>query len=330
MTIYSLTYIDANNTSGFNFSSTHLGVGSVFTPTETDITTLELEDDDGFLHEQGTDPGATPGTALNDPSNLGTTGYEVGEQVQYFSSYEVTGSDGSTGTLYYMSNYSGSGIQGVTSTIPFTAGVTYTVGAQVSNVPLPYETLAPCFVRGTNIATETGETPIENLSVGDLVLTKNGPRPIRWIGSTIIWATRDIAPILIRKGALGNHQDLRVSPQHRMLISGCWAELLFGENEVLVAAKALINDKTIIRVEGGSVEYFHILFDIHEIVFSEGIPSESFHPGEWGLKAFGHETREEIFRLFPELRRDCTAYGPSAHLSLTNYEAAVLGDAMWC
>ena len=88
-----------------------------------------------------------------------------------------------------------------------------------------------CFTRGTLIKTDQGERPIEELAAGDMVLTMDhGYQPIRWIGSSKRAATGDLAPILIRKGALGNDRDLRVSPQHRMLLQGWQAELLFGAN----------------------------------------------------------------------------------------------------
>ena len=87
-----------------------------------------------------------------------------------------------------------------------------------------------------------------------------------------------MAPILIRKGALGNTRDLRVSPQHRMLLSGWQAEVLFGESEVLATAKSLVNDHSILREEGGEVKYFHILFDSHEIVYAEGAHPKASTP----------------------------------------------------
>ena len=66
----------------------------------------------------------------------------------------------------------------------------------------------------------------EKLAAGDMVVTMDhGPQPIRWIGSSKR-PDRQLAPILIRKGALGNTRDLRVSPQHRMLLSGWQAEVL--------------------------------------------------------------------------------------------------------
>ena len=184
-----------------------------------------------------------------------------------------------------------------------------------------------CFTSGTRIATLSGDRRIEDLVEGDLVLTMDrGYQPIRWIGSTKVRATGDLAPILIRKGALGNDRDLRVSPQHRMLLQGWQAEMLFGEEEVLATAKSLVNDHSILRDEGGEVEYFHILFDTHEIIYAEGAPSESFYPGEQGWKALDQATRDEILMLFPELEAsDHASYGASVRASLKHGEGQLLG-----
>ena len=187
-----------------------------------------------------------------------------------------------------------------------------------------------CFAQGTWVTTPSGQVPIEELAAGDMVVTMDhGPQPIRWIGSSKRPATGNMAPILIRKGALGNTRDLRVSPQHRMLLSGWHAEVLFGEREVLATAKSLVNDHSILREEGGEVEYFHMLFDTHEIVYAEGAPSESFHPGAEGWKALDKPTRNEILELFPQLANgnfDC--YGPSARASLKHKEGSLLSHSM--
>ena len=187
-----------------------------------------------------------------------------------------------------------------------------------------------CFASGTRVATVSGDRRIEDLVAGDLVLTMDrGYQPIRWIGSSKVSAKGDLAPILIRKGALGNARDLRVSPQHRMLLQGWQAEMLFGEQEVLATAKSLVNDHSILRDEGGEVEYFHMLFNTHEIIWAEGAPSESFHPGEQGWKALDQATRDEILTLFPELVDGrFEDYGTSARTSLKHSEGQLLSEAL--
>lgn len=188
-------------------------------------------------------------------------------------------------------------------------------GSAVSGDSLTFDTTnVVCFVRGTHIIAQNGETRIQDLRPGDLVLTTDrGFQPIRWIGSRRVPGKGKLAPILISRDALNNHRDLYVSQQHRMLLSGWWSELMFAETEVLTAAKHLVNDSTIRRVEQDEVEYFHMLFDRHEIVFAEGIPSESFHPGEQGWSTLCEEARAEILEIFPELADQAfSGYGPTA------------------
>lgn len=187
-----------------------------------------------------------------------------------------------------------------------------------------------CFSRGARILTPQGERAVEDLRPGDLVETlDHGPQPIRWVGSSRRAAQGSLAPILIRAGALGNARDLRVSPQHRMLISGWQVDLLFGEDEVLVPAKALENGTTILRDPGGIVEYFHLLFDQHEVIWAEGAASESFHPGQQGWNALDEPARTEILRLFPELGAAFSGYGPSARASLRLFEGQALARLLW-
>jgi Ca2+-binding RTX toxin-like protein len=187
-----------------------------------------------------------------------------------------------------------------------------------------------CFVRGTSILTVAGEKPIEELVAGDLIMTlDHGYQPIRWIGSSIVEGKGRFAPIVIEAGTLGNARRLAVSPQHRMLLSGWQAELYFDEPEVLVAAKLLVNDMTIRAQEQAEVEYFHMLFDTHEIVYAEGAASESFHPGHVGWGALAEAAREEILSLFPQLEGlDFSAYGPAARRSLTAKEARLARDTI--
>ena len=187
-----------------------------------------------------------------------------------------------------------------------------------------------CFTRGTLIKTDQGERPIEDLAAADMVLTMDHEyQPIRWIGSSKRAAKGDLAPILIRKGALGNDRDLRVSSQHRMLLQGWQAEMLFGEVEVLATAKSLLNDHSILRDEGGEVEYFHMLFDRHEIIYAEGCLSESFHPGKQGWNALDRATRDEILTLFSQLADgNFNDYGSAARMSLKHKEGKLLGSYM--
>jgi VCBS repeat-containing protein len=141
----------------------------------------------------------------------------------------------------------------------------------------------PCFARGTQIDTPAGPRAVEDLRAGDMVDTLDaGPQRIVWLGRRTACGRGDTAPVLIRKGALGNRADLRVSPQHRMLIRNPLAELHSGEAEVLVPSVHLVNEATVLRAPCETVEYFHILLPRHHILFAEGAPAESFFAGgDW-------------------------------------------------
>ena len=200
-------------------------------------------------------------------------------------------------------------------------------GSAVASSDLTWDnTNVICFVSGTLIATKSGLVQIEDLSPGDMVLTRdNGFRPVRWIGSTKRAATGKVAPVLIPEGTLGNTRDLKVSPNHRMLLKGAEVELIVGHSEVLVAAKHLVDGAHIRQVEGGTVEYWHILFDNHEIILAEEAWSESFHPGKEGLGTLCEETRAEILELFPGMSAETLAAAKTtARTTLKSYEAALL------
>ena len=183
-----------------------------------------------------------------------------------------------------------------------------------------------CFVPGTLIATPTGLRNIEDLRVGDPVLTQdNGIQNIGWIGKTTVPGKDRFAPVNFAKSMWpGAMDDLTVSPQHRMLIKGYRAELLFGQSEVLVPAIHLLDGKDVTRIEQDEVTYVHIMFEQHEIIFANGIPAESFHPGAFGVDALAAKAREELFTLLPDLRSNLGAYGSTARLSLKAREAKML------
>lgn len=181
----------------------------------------------------------------------------------------------------------------------------------------------PCFVFGTAILTRDGPRAVQDLAVGDAVMTRvSGLKNLRWVGVQQVNGLGRFAPIHFLPGALGNTRDLLVSPQHRMLISGWRAELLYGQAEVLVAAKHLVNGTTIVPFLTPNVEYFHLLFDAHEIVFAEGIPSESFYPGQATLAA-DRDQYLEVLALFPGLGDAAPAW-PFAAPVISGAEAASL------
>ncbi|WP_299591722.1 Hint domain-containing protein [uncultured Tateyamaria sp.] len=200
-----------------------------------------------------------------------------------------------------------------------------TIGGIVDNGELvPHTSLGGtvvCFTSGMQINTPHGACAIEDLSEGDLVNTAaSGPQPILWTGQTTVAATGDLAPVVISAGTLGNDRDLIVSPQHAILLSDWRAELLFGQDEVLVRAKDLLCMDGVYCKTGGCVTYHHILLEEHNVVQSYGIWSETLYPGSIAMGAVGDHARLEIETLFPDL----ASYGPMCAPCLKGYEAHLL------
>ncbi len=183
-----------------------------------------------------------------------------------------------------------------------------------------------CFTAGTLIATPRGQRRIEDLGIGDMVVTRDhGLQPIRWIGNRTVPALGSLAPVFLPGGTLmGQERDMRVSPQHRFLLHGYESELYFGTREVLCAARHLTGQAGIRTEEGGSVTYYHMLFDEHEIVYAEGTATESFHPGGHAIGTLADAAREELFTLFPELRAMPESYGNTARRCLKRHEAMLV------
>jgi hypothetical protein len=297
----------------------------------TTMTAMRVIMDDGTVYvlKDGSPIDFREQDTSNPPNSFtpshGDTFVESNGSVQLVN--EATGQDAPT-------SGSGSFVNLSNQNLVFSSSGSWSTGTQTRQIDSSGNTSdssgdglfnAVCFTRGTRIKTDRGEVAIEELAVGDLVHTMDhGLQPIRWIGSRSVPAQGRLAPVRIAAGTLGNARDLLVSPQHRILLTGWKAELRLGEAEVLAAAAMLVNDSTIRREAGGTVEYFHVLFDSHEIVWAEGAPSESFHPGEQGWSALDRAARDEILALFPELDAGFDSYGPAARMSLKAHEARVM------
>lgn len=162
-----------------------------------------------------------------------------------------------------------------------------------------------CYCLGTRILTPSGDVPIEQLTVGDQVTTRDrGAQPIRWIGTATVRAEGKLAPIRIAAGALGIGlpiRDLYVSRQHRMLLVSKIAERMFGSSEILVPAIKLVGVRGIeIDTRPREVSYCHLLLDTHEVIYAEGAPSESLLTGPGTLAALEREMVEELRAILPE------------------------------
>ncbi|TMV09919.1 Hint domain-containing protein [Ruegeria sediminis] len=219
---------------------------------------------------------------------------------------------------------------GVDQTVSFT--IVGRTGSQSDDDTVTV-TLLICLAGGTLVKTEKGQVPVEDLRVGDLVPTvDDGMQRIRWVGSRSLTAgdlqdNPNLRPIRITAGALGDgrpKQDLLVSPQHRVLIGDWRVQLFLGEDEALVPAKGLVDGQNIYvddTVE--DVDYYHVLFDSHQVIFTNGTPTESFHPADYSLGAIDADMRAELLELFPEIEAD-SGYRMTARFVARVKEAKLL------
>ena len=135
--------------------------------------------------------------------------------------------------------------------------------------------LISCFAAGTLIETAAGPIAVEDLSVGDAVLTADDEtiEPVIWIGHrTIDCASHPhpdaVWPVRIRAGAFGAmspSRDLFLSPDHAVFVNG-----------VLVPVKLLINEATIRQIPRDRITYFHIELPRHAVILAEQLPVESY------------------------------------------------------
>ncbi len=152
-----------------------------------------------------------------------------------------------------------------------------------------------CYLSGTRIRTPGGDCRIDDLVIGDRVLTAKGEtHSIKWIGrrrytrTAAAWP-KTFRPVLIRKDALGEDRpaaDLYVSRKHCLLLDG-----------VLVPAKYLVNGDTIVLAgceDRLSLEYLHIELGHHDAILAEDVAAETFCSN-------GHNT--EVFDNFAERAR---------------------------
>jgi hypothetical protein len=154
------------------------------------------------------------------------------------------------------------------------------------------EDTTPCYCPGTLILTPDGEVPVEQLKIGDGVITLFGKaRPIEWIGRRsysghFVLGRDDILPVCVKAGALESgipRRDLWVSPNHALYLGG-----------VLIEAKDLVNGASVYQAEAvEAVEYFHLELDAHDVILAEGAWAESFIDDDnRGLFHNAHEYRE--------------------------------------
>jgi autotransporter passenger strand-loop-strand repeat protein len=233
--------------------------------------------DSGSLIDSGGAAYITPGAVVSGAVLQAGAELQI-ENLAYTSSGSVSFNSGNNlltvteGTSAYTQYLSGDYTSDYFTASPgfYTGATEILVNAQPATVGG-----TPCFCRGTLILTISGEKPVQDLRIGDRVVTCSATaRPIRWVGRRayavrFAAANPEILPIRIAAGALADgipRRDLLVSPLHAMYLDG-----------MLIPASALVNGRTIVQLEAAeTIEYFHIELESHDVILAEGAPSETF------------------------------------------------------
>jgi Hint domain len=131
-----------------------------------------------------------------------------------------------------------------------------------------------CFAAGTRIAIRRGSVAVEELHVGDLVMTVSGRlQPIQWMGRRTVKCRRHpaadrVQPVRIAPHAFGENRPRRpllLSPDHSVFVEG-----------VLIPVRFLINGTTVAQLDVATISYYHMELPRHDVVLAEGLPSETY------------------------------------------------------
>ncbi len=168
-------------------------------------------------------------------------------------------------------------------------------------------TKCTCLLKGTHVATPMGETPVEQLQIGDEVCTLDGVRKIKWIGYDRVRSSdkvvEGLTPIKVARFALDDAtpvRDLYLSPRHCLYADG-----------VLIPAEYLINGTSVsyhLSAPDEWIEYYHLECDHHEIIFTEGVTVESYR----GADRETFQNMAEYERLYGTDHGQKTPYAPVA------------------
>ena len=191
---------------------------------------------------------------------------------------------------------------------PIGAKVGYTL---ISVQPAPEglhlaDLLCLSFARGTMITLSGGgQRAIESLTPGTRVLTRDhGPQPVRWIGHAHLRAVGPFAPVVITAGTLGNSGDLILSQHHRVFLYQRNRLPGLTTSELLVQARHFVDGEGVYLRDGGFVDYFSLVFDRHEIIYAEGVPSESLMVNDATVNRLPPEIAAEVKAQFPGLSQN--------------------------
>jgi Hint domain len=169
-----------------------------------------------------------------------------------------------------------------------------------------------CFLRGTHLLTPSGERKIEDLRIGDRLKTLGGEaKSITWIGRQVYRRSADsrhpesVLPVRVARGALGPdapHRDLFISQQHALWVTGLFIEAIDLVHSPSIALQS--------AAELSELEYLHVKLAWHDVIFAEGVPTETLLVHSGNVERF--DNFAEYLRLFGQDATDEARCAPIA------------------
>lgn len=300
--------------------------GTVFTYSSGGGTTVTLDDTGGSRNRfEDDDPGDH---VITDGGGIVANGAQV-EAESIIELRALNSAGDPVGPIITITVFSQGGnfsdVWGFSSDTALQDGVSYIKTGGSNTGTSRYNSFITCFGPGTLIQTPGGDMPIEDITPGQLIWTRdNGDMPVAWVGRTTVSASGAFAPVIFSPGSIGNDAELVVSQEHRIFFTSARAEVLFGQSDVLIAAKHLSGLPGVNIQDRESITYTHLMFDSHQIIRSNGALTESFFLSEHALSAVEDAQRKELLALFPSLDDALSQFGASAALTLRKSDAALL------
>lgn len=300
--------------------------GTVFLYSGGGGATVELNDTGGSFDTFEDDNAANH--VITDGNGL----VADGQQVEAESLIRVRALDdmgNPTGPLITLTVFSQGGVfsnvWGFASTEMLVPGTSYQKISGSNTGSSAYTSFVTCFAAGTMIETVDGPEPVEDLEIGQEIMTHgNGPMPIRWVSTRFVDGRGAFAPVVFAPGTIGNTAPLAVSQQHRVFLQSGIAEYLFGQPEILVPAKHLVGMVGVSIEPVDEIGYTHFMFDSHQIVRSNGALTESFFLAKTAISGLDQAAHEELLSIFPCLDSARRSFGTTAAPTLRAREASVL------
>ena len=128
---------------------------------------------------------------------------------------------------------------------------------------------------GTTIMTLDGEMPVEHLTAGTRVITRDSGMAVL---RDVTAQTLRVAPIRIKAGSLGHtrpDRDMMVAPGTQIHIRDWRAEALFGAPAAMVEASRLVDGEFLAVQDTREMTVYTLTFDRQHILYADGIEMAS-------------------------------------------------------